>query len=476
MKKLLNYKGGSALLGLSFEGERLDGVLLEPANGSARIAQSFSAPLSLDLSSAEPELIAREIRNHLDAAEIRERRCVVCVPLNWAMTVQVKLPLLGEDDVANFLQIEAERGFPSSFETLSTETSRLLLENGEQFATLVAIPRSHLARLEKVLLAARLKPVGFSLGSLALQNPREKTSDGVAIIVGERITLQIIRGGGIAALRTFDGAIENESGQKKINVDFLAREMRVTLGQLPEALRANLGKVKVIGRGELARDLARDIAERLAPMGLVVELVENCVPKNVAKPVPAELSISPALNLAAENLSGNGSVLEFLPKRVRAWQQVATKFSSKKIAGAATVAGSIALLVLIAFLIQQIQLSLLRSKWRVMEPKVVQLDSFQQKIKKFRPWYDDSVRSLAILRRVTEAFPEDGQVSAKTFEVREPSAVTCSGVARDNQSFLKMLEKLRGTKEISEIKIEQVRGQSPLQFTFSFHWGGANGN
>ena len=188
------------------------------------------------------------------------------------------------------------------------------------------------------------------------------------------------------------------------------------------------------------------------------------------------MAISSALNLAAENLAGQGAVLEFLPKRVRAWQQVAAKFSSKKIAGTATVAGALALLVLLAFLIQQAQLSLLRSKWAGMEPKVAELDSFQQNIKKFRPWFDDSVRSLAILRRLTEAFPEDGQVSAKTFEVREPASVSCSGVARDNQSFLKMLEKLRATKEITELKIEQVRGQSPLQFTFSFHWGGANAN
>jgi hypothetical protein len=54
--------------------------------------------------------------------------------------------------------------------------------------------------------------------------------------------------------------------------------------------------------------------------------------------------------------------------------------------------------------------------------------------------------------------------------------VTCSGVARDNQSFLKMLDKLRAAKEISDLKIEHVRGQSPLQFTFNFHWEGANGN
>ena len=476
MKKLLNYRRASSVLGLSFEGERIEGAHLQVAGGGVKIAQTVSASLTLDVLNAEPELIGREIRNHLDAAEIRERRCVVCLPLQWALTVQVKVPPLGEEDVANFLQIEAERGFPAAYETLSIATSRLTLENGEQFATLVAVPKTHLARLEKVLAAAQLKPASFSLGSLALQNPREKPSEGIALIVGERVALQIIRGGGIAALRTFDGAIENEGGRKKVNVDFLAREMRVTLGQLPDAIRSGLQTVRIIGQGDLAENLAREIKPGLASLGLAVELAGNCLPKNIAGSTPPEMAISSALNLAAENLSGQGAVLEFLPKRVRAWQQVAAKFSSKKIAGTATVAGALALLVLLAFLIQQAQLSLLRSKWAGMEPKVAELDSFQQNIKKFRPWFDDSVRSLAILRRLTEAFPEDGQVSAKTFEVREPASVSCSGVARDNQSFLKMLEKLRATKEITELKIEQVRGQSPLQFTFSFHWGGANAN
>ena len=111
-----------------------------------------------------------------------------------------------------------------------------------------------------------------------------------------------------------------------------------------------------------------------------------------------------------------------------------------------------------------------------MSPTVTELEDLQQQIRKFRPWFDESFRTLSILRKLTEAFPEDGVVTAKTFEIRELSSVSCSGVARDNQAFLRMLDQLRATKEIAELKVDSVRGgdsvrgRTPIQFTFNFHW------
>jgi len=46
-------------------------------NGSVEIKKAFSASLSLDPLTAEIELAGREIRNQLDAEQIRERWCTV---------------------------------------------------------------------------------------------------------------------------------------------------------------------------------------------------------------------------------------------------------------------------------------------------------------------------------------------------------------------------------------------------------------
>src|ERR1043166_1255779 len=102
----------SSVLGLTLDGSGMDAVHVRRTNGSMAVLKSVAAPLALNLLTDDAELVGREIRNHLDQPGIRERRCVVCVPLNWALTVQIKVPELPEADVQSFLDIEAERGCP----------------------------------------------------------------------------------------------------------------------------------------------------------------------------------------------------------------------------------------------------------------------------------------------------------------------------------------------------------------------------
>jgi Tfp pilus assembly PilM family ATPase len=108
----------TSVLGLALDGSRLDGVVLRRTNGSLQLLQSFSVTLTLDPLTAAPELVGREIRNQLDAAGVRERHCVVGVPLKWALTAHTELPPLPEADAASLLQMEAERGFPCDVATL----------------------------------------------------------------------------------------------------------------------------------------------------------------------------------------------------------------------------------------------------------------------------------------------------------------------------------------------------------------------
>ena len=468
----------TSLLGLSIEGSRIEGVALRRTNGSVGVQKTFSAALSLDPLTNDPELLGREIQNHLEQAGIRERNCAVCVPLGWTLTLLTKLPDLAEADVDSFLQIEAERGFPYGPDALLISSSRFRTPAGENYATQVAIPRDHLARLEKALRAARLKPVAFSLGITALQRPDKESSQGVlALAVGESsIGLQISCGGGVAGLRTLGGALETEGSQQRLNTDAVAREMRITFGQLPGELRAAVRKVNVFGPGHLAQQLADELRPRLEPMGVKVERITEYGRDDFGVQVPAGAAVSPAFSLAARHLAGQRNGFEFLPPKIKPWQQFASRYSSGKLVWAGVAAGSIALLIALFFLFQQWQLSRYRSRWAAMAPTVTELESLQQQIRKFRPWFDDSMRSLSILRRLTEAFPEEGAVSAKTFEIREPASVTCSGVANDNPAFLKMLGQLRATKEVTDLKVEQVRGKTPLQFTFNFHWGEGSAN
>ncbi|MCU0783547.1 MAG: hypothetical protein MUF81_05765 [Verrucomicrobia bacterium] len=474
LDKLLQRHPGNSLLGLSFDGSRLDGVWVRRTNGSVEIQKTFSASLSLDPLTAEVELAGREIRKQLDAEQIRERWCVVCLPLNWALTLTVKLPELAEEDVADFLQIEAERGFPYSLEELRLAHSRFNAGSTDKFATLVGMPREHVTRLEAVLRAAQLRPVTFSLGLTALQPAAADVAEGtLALLAGETsVAMQVSCGGGVVYLRTLGGAYEQVGAGRELQTEHIARELRITLGQLPHEVREAMKRVRVFGRNEAATELAEELRAAAADWGLKVEHVRDHAATEFGVRIPSGTPISGALGLAVRQLAGQ-SGMEFLPPKVSPLTQFAERYSSGKLAYAGMGVGALALIVLIAFFVQQIVLWHWQSKWSGMEAQVTELTQMRDQIRRYRPWYDESVRTLAILKRLTEAFPQDGAVSAKTIELREPARVTCSGTARNREVFIRTLDQLRSaTNQISDIHIEMTRGNTPLEFTFNFQWGG----
>jgi hypothetical protein len=465
----------TSVLGLSLDGSQLEGVVLKRTNGHVAVRQTFSAALTLDPLTADVELVGREIRNHLDKNEVRERRCVVCVPLHWVLSVHVKIPDLPEEDVASFLQIEAERGFHAAPESLAMVTSRYTAPGGEKFATVMAVSKQNLDQLEAVLRAAQLKPISFSIGTAALQ-PVGKSA--IALLPGNgNAGLQINCDGGIAALRTIDGILETEGAQKRLFADLLAREIRITLGQLPEAVRNDLKIVRVFGRSDLAQRMAADIGPRLATMNLQVERVERAATESWGKVLPPDAAASPAMALGTRYLMDQAAPFELMPAKVSAFEQFANRIKSGKLGWVGATAGAVVLIAVLALIVQIAIAAHYESRWSAMATKVKDLQDIQDNLGKYHPWFDESCRSLVVLRRVTEAFPEDGVVSAKSLEIREPSTVSCSGVARDKQSFIKMFDKLSSTSGVSDLTIDQVQGEGPVQFTLNFQWdGGAHAN
>jgi len=473
----LRRQNPTSLLGLALDGHRLDGVWLKRVNGSIQMQAAFSVTLTLDPMTNAPELVGREIRNHLDAAEIRERHCVVALPHKWVLTAQSTLPALPETEVASFLQIEAERSFPCDLATLITASSRCRLASGQQHALFAGITRQQISTVEAVLKAAQLKPVSLSLGITALQ---PAAADGVlALAIGEsNVGLQLTVGGGVATLRALDGAMENEAGRRTLNAGLVAREVRITLGQLPAELRAGVNRIRVFGPRDLAHQLADELQLRFESLNLVIEVAGTYAAGEFGVSLPANTPVSAAFSVAAGGLTGRTPQFEFLPPHVSQWQQLSSRYATGKLRKAGTVAAAVLLLVVAAFGFQQIQLWRLQSRWSGMSKRVGELEVMQTKIKQYRPWFDESLRSLSILRQLTTAFPEDGAVTAKSVEIRGANVVTCTGTAKDNAALLRTLERLRAAGNVADLKVNRLQGKSPMQFTFDFHWveGGAYAN
>lgn len=470
--KLTNRKRLNSVLGLTLDGGRLEAVLLRRSNGSAEVKKSTNVPLTLDLLRNEVELVGREIRNLLDAAGIRERRCAVGVPPEWVLSLHTALPDLPEEDIQSFLEMEAERGFPHALDQLQTTSSRVQTgSNG--YATQLAVVSDQVRQLEAVLSAAQLRPVRMSLAIAALPGAISGSGQGnlTAVVNDSNIALLVSVGGGIVALRTLDNVFEAEGSERRVLADAVARELRITLAQLPADLRDNLRELRVMGAGTLADTLARELESRVHPLNLAVRRLTTSNGTEHGLKIAGATQLSGALSLAAQFLSDHPAAPNFLPPKPTFWQQLSARYSGKRLAYSAGIGGAVAALICGMFLFQGYQLSSLERQWKAMEKKVDDLKQVQGQIRTFRPWYDQNLASLTILREVTEAFPEEGSVNAKTVEIRNQSTVNVSGTTRDNSALLKTLDRLRAAPDVSAVKVDTIRGKTPMQFTFNFQWG-----
>ncbi len=460
-------KRPASVVGLSFAGGVLRLAHVARAKTAVAVLRQASAPLTLDLLHPEPDLVAQEIRNHLEASGIRERHCVVALPASWFMTTQGTVPDLAPDDLASLLQIEAEKAFPCDPDELQIATSPH--RSAERaYVTQVAVRKDQLNRLSDVLRSAGLKPVSYTLGLAALPGAVGKSGEGAMTLVLEpkAATLLIAAGGGVVALRTLEATIDSENGENVINGPALARELRITYEQIPADLRREVRTLVIRGDGQMARQLAEILSGWAADVGLTLDA-------NAAsgRSVAEEMVEAVALSVVKEG----PPALEFLPPRPSRWTLLMARYNSKRLATAGFAAALAVVAGLIAFGWQEYRLISLRSEWQGMAAQVADLESVQARIREFRPWHDSSFRNLTIMKRVVECFPDNGSVTAKTFEIHSPATVSVTGTARDNASLLRTLDQIRQLKEVQGLKIEQIRGKTPAQFTFTFRWVGTTG-
>jgi len=440
------------------------------AGDRLQLTKVFQASLTLDPFTDDPELVGREIRNHLDAASVHGNRCVVSVPPKLALTQQTELPELSGSDTDSFLRIQAEREFPFAPDDLSLSVSRYGVAGGSEYATIVAIPANHLTVLEKALRAANLRPLSVTIGTTSLVDPRIEQGTVAVLVRNDDVDLAIFAGGGVVALRSLEENVAADPEGKAIDPDMVLRQIRITLGQLPQDLRELVHSVKVYGPTDAVEPVLDELRDPLTRMGMSVETGVVDIEVHGAASAAAKRVSPSAIAVAAKRLSEQPCDLEFLPPRTSRFKSVAGRISSRSTLWLAGVTAAIVLGLGAAFFVQHWRLSSLEKEWETIEPIANETEALQQKVRTFRPWFDESPATMVILKKLTEAFPKEGAVWAKTLGIKDLSQTSCSGYAQTNRDWLKMLDTLRDTPGVEDLQVSQVQGGSPVQFTMSFRW------
>ena len=444
-------------LAITVESGRVAVDLVRREAGGNRVTASFELPLGAEAVAANGEKAGKELAAQLAVAGIRERRCVVCIPANWALTTATDVPEVGADDLRGYLELRAEREFPIPVSDLRLAHSTFTSPDGKQRATLAAVPARKLEAIERMLAAAECRAVSISLGLDACLPKSELPAAMHFVANGTHVDLVIAAGGGIAAVRSLPSPADAEA----FDAATFSREVRITLGRLPDALRQQVTQARFSGAPVAAENLCLEIRQHLSRMGIDSRLQRT-----------AEGATHPgaALDAAELHLRHQPVAFEFLAPEINHWQNVARQFDDRRrrwIAG--SIAGAI-LLLAITFLVRSHIASSLDAEWNGMRRKVADLEALQQRIRQFRPWFEAAPQSLQIVEGLAAAFPDQGDVWAKSVQVTDGTKVTCAGFARNQSALLAWFDRLRARKDVTGLQVQQVRGENPIQFSITYKW------
>lgn len=405
--------------------------------------------LPLDLRAGDPTALGKLLADHLDKAGIKEKHCIVALPTEWFMAVSTAMPDLPAADLDSLLQIEAEGGFPCESDELHTVRSPQSL-GGKTVMTQLAVRISDINRMTDLLAAAGLKPLRYTVQSAALPEALAETDKGVlSLLLSESPpSITVGAGNGIAALRALPSTLDDSAA--------LARDVRITFEECLAPVKASLGRIRILGTPSDCQAVESHLKAWSSALAISLECQEW---------TPAQSAAA----LAGAGLQPASTLPNLLPPTPSRWEQWTRRYNARRLRLVAALGAAALIAIVAAFAWREYETWQLRDQWMQIKPQVDELEGLQAKIREFRSWHDTSYRTLNVLRLVTDVFPENGTVTAKSFEIRNQSAVTVTGVTRDNTALLASLEKLRQRPEVNSLKVEQIRGKSPAQFTFTFH-------
>ncbi len=468
-KRSSSYK---SLVGIELDDKRIHVAAVQRTGQECKVKAYGSAPLSLDIFTHEPELIGQEIRNHLEQLGIRESSCIVCLPLQWVMSHSIELPELSADDERNYISLHAEREFPFSSDDLILSTSRYRTSKNQQHATVAAVPANHVRILQSILKSAKLRPVSFSVASASLQD--SESQDGKIVLTIKETCMEfLIRScGGIASMRCLEKDVFDPESDEEDIVKNIAREIRISLGQLSGELRETIRQVYLYGSKQYTDPLFPLLQEYLGDMGLQVHLGNPSSEFPLSLAGNTDQTYLPIVKTVIRFLVDSTLEFDFLPPQINRFALMTQRISSRRnlVLGASAI--GILFIVTIAFVYQHFRLSQLESQWIKIKDKVAQVEEIQKKVKKYRPWFDSSTESLSIMRNLTGAFPEEGTVWAKMMTIEQLSMVTCSGIARNRTEWVQLWGQLQKNPAIADLRFIQLEGDTPTQFSINFRWKG----
>lgn len=449
---------GQRALGLALEDRRI-AVTELTLNGRRRsihraLVFDFPAGASFD----QPEALGRELGVFLRRNAIRCRRAVIGLPAIWLMCKRHPVPPVEGEALAGLLRISAERLFATEGKDLAVDFVPDSGTSGEKSVLLVATLRKRLTQATALAAAAGLKVLAVTSSSAALATAGPSSDSGMVLQLTPGAVELSIRSH--RRLSSIQHVPWTRGGSEAELMEGLSRELRRILATGLDGAELNGDSSLTIWDGLGMDDAATGrLAGRLS-----VGKVERGELRRLADLNGSSTQEQDAGRFAASIALALGAVdravlpVDFTRTRLAPVKQ--SRFDRRRQIAAA--AGVLLLLgggyLLYDHQVQSAHIASLKATVASRAEAVKTARQFVDKVNQAEGWYANRPRLLECLRELSLVFPENSNIWAGSFSLREDLQGTISGRARQDNDVYALIEELKKRPEVfSDVQLQYVR-------------------
>ena len=470
--------GKRGMLGLAVSNQSMTAVEVVPADGGGRASRAAQLVFTDEVRLQEPVALGKALKRLLRKEGFSVSRCVIGIEASWLTARDKTLPPGAGESVTEILALMIEQEFGADRKRLVFDYSLETGADGRPSVLLVATPQQALDQLTAMAAAANLTVNGITVSTIALAGSVNGAADRYQFVLhlfGGGAELALRARGGVGMLRRVPVPIPVGAGAEQPWADGrrlqeLINHLRRVVALLPGAEPGNEPARELLIWDETGLDPRTydTLSEQLSLPARICKRPEGLAPDGAGTPSPgAQFSAAAAMALAA--VRGRPPALDLIHSRLapRKGLTIGRKTAwAAALAAALVVAGTV---LVLDWRRDSIEGAALQAKLDLMAKDLADASDVIAKVAFARPWYDRRPSYLDCMRELTLAFPEEGLVWTTSLAIQEDMRVVVSGKAVSESAVLDVLDRLKASSELSEVKPLYLRqaGQATREIAFA---------
>lgn len=468
--------GGTKILGLAIADRRILAAEVRVRKEERSVARMAEFAIPAEASWEKPEALGSAFRHFLRQNRFSASGAVVGVPARWLMAREREVPPSNPQMAATTLRLQAERLFSPELKDLVFDYAGESSSQETRKVLLVAMQQAQLNRIQRMAETAGLDLLTVTSSSLSLASAvRQASGDDLSLIVVPDAVELVVGGAGAARVLKYlpSGGLEKTAGNGHGSAGGCAAigtEIRRTVALL--SAEAPLRAMTLWDGLGLDSEQTGAIGERA---GLEVRTRGDLASLRVAVSAGetgGTRRFATAVALALAGVDRDKADVDFLHSKLAVPKK--RRIGSRAIYSGVVIVSIVAGAAFLAVDVRsrQNELEDMKARMEEMKPHVEAVQGVADRVKYARGWYEGKPPYLLCMKELTDAFPQDGQVWATNFTLRENRKGTLAGKAVDQRAILAVLDKLKTNAHFGDVKLQDMRdagGKSrEVSFSMSF--------